>query len=416
MVGSLTPTQVVATLDSSSSGGSGGPQAAMFAVRFASIKLNTQITPRRLNATDQFNFRINATSSGANLSNGTTTGSGLGPFSAATFNSTSQIGMTLTQAMAAGSTSTLSQYRSTLTCTNSATGSSTVMPNNVTTTNYNFGTLRYGDYVTCTFTESPYPRLTLSKLMGTGGRFIDTNQFVMNIKQGATTVATTTTTGTGATVTNGTTPTYQAAPAVAYSFSEDASGTTTLVNYNATMSCANAYTGSPTTLPTVAGGSVTPTMGDVITCTITNTRKSGSVTLAMNKASTPYWDPVNLFTNPKLIPGALVTYSLNVTNSGNLAPDNNSIFLLDPLPTQVTVGTASAPTFTDGSPSSGLTFNAATDVAYSNAGTAPANFAACTYTPTSAYDTNVRYICLNPKGVLAGSAGAFTLSFRAQIK
>lgn len=161
---------------------------------------------------------------------------------------------------------------------------------------------------------------------------------------------------------------------------------------------------------------MTPTMGDVITCTITNTRKSGSVTLAMTKSSTPYWDPVNLFTNPKLIPGALVTYSLNVTNSGNLSPDNNSIFLLDPLPTQVTVGTASAPTFTDGSPSSGLTFTSGTDVAYSNSGTAPANFAACTYTPTSAYDTNVRYICLNPKGVMAGSAGAFTFSFRAQIK
>lgn len=253
VVGSQTPTQVIASLDSSSAGPSGGPEAAMFAIRFASIKLNTQITPRRLNAADQFNYRINATSGGANLTSGTTTGSGLGPFSSSTFNSTSQIPLTLTQAMAAGSSSTLSQYRSTLTCTNTNSGSATPLPNNVVTTNYSFGTLRYGDFVNCTFTESPYPRLTLSKLMGVGGRFLDTNQFVMNIKQGATTVATTTTTGTGATVTNGTTPTYQAAAATAYSFSEDASGTTTLANYTPTMSCTNAYTGSPTTLPTAAG-------------------------------------------------------------------------------------------------------------------------------------------------------------------
>ena len=68
----------------------------------------------------------------------------------------------------------------------------------------------------------------------------------------------------------------------------------------------------------------------------------------------------------------------------------------------------------------GLTFTLGTDLRYSIAVSAPANFAACTYTPavSNAYDPAIRYICVNPKGALASGAPApnFTLQYKARIK
>ena len=73
--------------------------------------------------------------------------------------------------------------------------------------------------------------------------------------------------------------------------------------------------------------------------------------------------------------------------------------------------------FTNGS--SGLTFNYATDVHYASGSTTPANFAACTYSPLLGYDPAVRYICINPKGVMNGTSSTptpqFTVSFRTRI-
>jgi len=95
------------------------------------------------------------------------------------------------------------------------------------------------------------------------------------------------------------------------------------------------------------------------------------------------------------------------------------VLLIDSLPSQMLVGTAATPTFTQGTPTSGLTFTASTDIRYATGATAPTTFAGCTYTPTSAYDAAVKFICVNPKGTMAGSTGTppnFTISFRAQMQ
>ncbi|WP_105102982.1 CshA/CshB family fibrillar adhesin-related protein [Microbulbifer pacificus] len=155
IVGSSAPTTVTTTLVGS------GLQGAMFAVRFASIRLNTEIIGARVDAADQFRFTINATNSGAVLAEGTSSGSGQGPFTAATLSSTAAIPLTLNQTMASGSSSAISRYRSVLTCTNE-TSSSTPLPNNVETTSYNFGVLQFGDAVRCTFTEAEAPIADLS--------------------------------------------------------------------------------------------------------------------------------------------------------------------------------------------------------------------------------------------------------------
>ncbi|MEI6641245.1 MAG: hypothetical protein WCL10_04360 [Novosphingobium sp.] len=412
IVGSSTPTSLNTTIVG------GGLQGVMFAVRFASIRLNLQLTGARASSSDQFTFNINATSGGATLASGTSSGTGNGPFTAASLTTASALPLTLTQSMAAGSVNPLTDYQSSLSCTNSV-SSSTPLPSGVISTNYSFGALQFGDIVTCVFTNTVFPHLQLTKALGTGGRRFTTDQFVMNINQGSTTVATTTTTGTGTTVTNGTTPQVMVTPLTAYTFTEVGSGTTSLTQYTSAMTCTNAFTGSATTLPSTVGGTVTPRMGDVISCTITNTRRASNATLTLVKTSSVLSDPINGSTNPKAIPGAIVQYSILVSNTGPTAVDNNTVLLIDALPSQMLVGTAATPTFTQGSPTSALTFTASTDIKYSNAASAPTTYAGCTYTPTTAYDAAVKFICVNPKGTMAGSSGtppSFTISFRAQMQ
>jgi uncharacterized repeat protein (TIGR01451 family) len=220
-------------------------------------------------------------------------------------------------------------------------------------------------------------------------------------------------------VTNGTTPQVMVTPLTAYTFTELGAGATSLTQYTSAITCTNAFTGSATTLPSTVGGTVTPRMGDVISCTITNTRRANNATLTLVKTSSVISDPINGSTNPKAIPGAIVRYSILVTNTGATAVDSNSVLLIDSLPTQMAVGTSATPAFTQGSPTSNLTFTAANDIRYSSAATAPTTYAGCTYTPTSAYDPAVKFVCINPKGTMAGSSGTppnFTISLQAQMK
>jgi hypothetical protein len=412
MMGSTSPTTVSAQLVS------GGLQGFMVALRYASVRLSMQVGRSRVNAADQFTYAILATANSAVLSSGTSTGTGLGPFASTGLSTTASVPLTLRETMAAGSSSAITKYQNLLTCTNGASGSPTALPTNVATTSYNLPSLAYGDLLLCTYTSTPFPHFTLSKALGTGGRRFNTDQFTMNIQQNGTVLATTTTTGTTTTITNGTTAQTQVSAGSAYQMVEAAAGTTQLVQYTAAMACTNLWAGSTTTLSTVAGGTITPQLGDIITCTITNTRRATNATLTVVKSSSVISDPVNGTTNPKFIPGAIINYSFTVANTGTSTVDNNTVVLIDALPSQISVGSAASPSFVQGSPTSGLTFTAANDIRYSNSSTAPTSFAACTYTPTLTYDPAVRYVCLNPKGTMAGSTGtapSFSLSMQAKV-
>jgi hypothetical protein len=413
IVGSTSPTTVTTTLVG------GGLQGVMFAVRFASMRLNKQISRARIDPTDQFKFDIRATSTSSTLGTGTSTGTGLGPFTAAAVSLASGVPLTLTEEMAAGSASALSQYRSRLTCTNGTSGSTTPLPTNLATTSYNFGALQFGDAIQCTFTNTPFPHVQLQKALGATGRLFNTDQFVLNINQGATNIATTTTTGTGTTVTTGATAKTQVTAGTAYSFSESAAGSTTMAQYNATVSCVNAWTASTTVLPTAFPASVTPQLGDVITCTITNTRAANNANLVATKSSVVLDDFVSL-SNFKSLPSARVRYTISVANTGSLTVDNNSIFMVDLLPTNMTYNASVAATFTQGATTSNLTFNPATDIRFAGAGPPPANFAACTLPAGTGYNAAIRYVCIRPQGTMAGGTGAgqpaFSIAFETRIE
>lgn len=413
IVGSTTPTTVSTTLVA------GGLQGAMFAVRFASIRLTKTIAGVRADPADQFTFNVKSTSSGSVLSTGTTTGTGLGPFAANTVSLASGLPLTLDETMAAGSANTLAAYRSTLTCTNGS-ASSTPLPNNVITQSYSFGALQFGDAIACNFTNTPFPRLRLTKVLGGAGRVFAGDQFVMNVTQGASTLATTTTTGAGTTVSTGTTPWAQGTAGTIYGFNEAASGTTNLSYYTPTMACTNANGTSTTTLPNTPAGTITPILGDVVTCTLTNTPKPATVTLLVTKTSAVVSDPVNGTTNPKMIPGAVVRYTVSVTNTGRGTVDASTVVIADPLPTTVTFY-AVAPniTFTDGTPASGLAFNPATGTTYSSQAGGGAPFTATLTPDANGYDANIKGLRIAPTGTMAGATAAgqpgFTVSFLVRV-
>lgn len=404
IAGSVSPTTVSSTMVA------GGLQGAMFAVRFASLRLTKQIVSTRINAADQFAYRVAATSSGATLTSGTTTGSGNGPFNSAVVSLASGLPLTLSEAMAAGSVSTLASYHSRLICRNAA-NQVTV---DVVTASYNYGGLSYGDAINCTFTNTPFPRLTLTKALG-GTRVFTGDQFTMNIAAGATTIATTTTTGSTATVATGSTPTTLGTAGTTYSFNEVAAGTTVLSYYAAAMACANTFTPTtPTLLPSAVGGSVTPQLGDNISCTITNT-PINRATLTITKGMTVVSDPINGTANPKLIPGAIIDYAITVRNAGTGPVDASTVVINDPMPTNLaTFVGANAVTFTDGTPASGLAFAYPANVIWTRTGGLP-------LVPDGAgYDGAVTNVRIAPTGTMAAATvagqGSFTVRIRARVK
>ncbi len=149
----------------------------------------------------------------------------------------------------------------------------------------------------------------------------------------------------------------------------------------------------------------------------------GLPSIAVAKTSALYNpNSENLFA----VPGNEVVYTITTTNSGTGPTDGNSVFVVDLMPAQLEFFSGD---FDGSGPVIGpvefvsngtsLTFSASTDLRYSNAVVAPTSFAGCTYIPVATYDTNVRHICLNPKGTMpAGTSPTpnFIFRFRARIK
>jgi mucin-19 len=157
---------------------------------------------------------------------------------------------------------------------------------------------------------------------------------------------------------------------------------------------------------------------DVTNQTLTVT---SSPSLMFFKTVVVYSDPANGTTDPKFIPGAVAMYTLRVINSGTGSVDLNTTVITDPIPANTALfvndigGTPAGPvSFTQGVPSSTLTYTAPADVSYSNDGGTT-----WTYVPVAGTDgcdplvTNFR---LNPKGTFVGSNASFDLNFRVCVK
>ena len=115
------------------------------------------------------------------------------------------------------------------------------------------------------------------------------------------------------------------------------------------------------------------------------------------------------------IPGNDVIYTFTVTNDGDGVVDDNTLELIDIMPSEVAFynGAPNPVTFTDSG--SGLTFDSNTDLKFSDSVSGPpTDFSDCNYTPAAGYDDAVTYICFNPKGEMNGMS-EWSVSFRARI-
>ncbi|MBT9476120.1 hypothetical protein, partial [Polaromonas sp.] len=232
----------------------------------------------RVSSTDQ--FTVSASGGGTLQGSASATTAGAATSGATTFYSSP--GVALTLADVAAGTTVLNNYDARLTCTNALSGTpgytlNSAMPNNVSTTSASITPVA-GDDISCTYTNTPKPRITLNKAISAagGGRVRSTDQFVLAMT-GATPV---TTTGTGNAVTSA--PVSLVATAgVPITVSETAASTTpatNLANYTTTYACTNSGTGGTVvTAGTGASFTFTPANNDVVACTFTNTRKSATL-------------------------------------------------------------------------------------------------------------------------------------------
>lgn len=197
------------------------------------------------------------------------------------------------------------------------------------------------------------------------------------------------------------------------------------ITVNVTATAAGVYTN------TIDAGALSTNRGpNTVAASAQLTVGMPSFTVA--KTVTLVSDPVNGTTLPKAIPGAVVGYAIQVTNSGLGAADNNATVVLDAIPANTALfvgnlgGAGSGPVaFVNGPTASGLTYtftslaSATDDLAFSNTGCSPFTL----YTPVpdvNGFDAAVRCIRVNPKGVFAGASGgnnrSFELRFRVRVQ
>ncbi|MET3807811.1 hypothetical protein ABIB25_004838, partial [Nakamurella sp. UYEF19] len=285
----------------------------------------------RANASDQFGLSITGGSVAANNTD-TTSGNTLGLQGATAGAVIGVSGTTYTVAETAAS-GNLADYTTTYSCLDAASSNRVI----VSGTGQTFGlvfpnpaTGATGPFVTCTFTNTSKPTITVTTALG-GNRANTGDQFVAAVRTGGvagtvvSSTAASTSTGTGATVTagTGTTGAYTATVGAAYTVTEGGSGTTNFGQYNRTITCTDSN-GVQTGLPTnqaysaAAGLAVTPVAGAAISCVITNTPKPPTMVLtkALGGPRAVAADQFTVAIRTGSVTGTVVNATTNATTTG----------------------------------------------------------------------------------------------------
>lgn len=187
------------------------------------------------------------------------------------------------------------------------------------------------------------------------------------------------------------------------------------------------HTGSLATLGPVS-------VGDIISATATRRTVGGTWDITSEFSAVVTADGVAALTvamasevfdppagNPFATPGNDVLLTTTISNGGSGSTDADSLFVaiaIDPANTffnDVTPALGGIIGFQSAAPA--LTFTPGTDLRFSNSIAAPGSLAECTYTPVAGYDSQVRHVCLNPKGSLpsGGTDGQLTVQIRVRI-
>jgi hypothetical protein len=185
--------------------------------------------------------------------------------------------------------------------------------------------------------------------------------------------------------------------------------------------------GDLATVSTTAASDFQPLASDFVVDTVTVALPPD---ILVSKSVDAVEDPINGTIDPKAIPGALIEYTVSVSNQGAGTVDNDATVIMDTISGDLCFrlpdagGAGSGPVdFQDGSPASGLTYTFTSlgdtfdDIDFSNDGGLTFN-----YTPVDSgagCDPSVTDIRVNPKGILAADTGGgspgFELVFYATV-
>jgi uncharacterized repeat protein (TIGR01451 family) len=206
-----------------------------------------------------------------------------------------------------------------------------------------------------------------------------------------------------------------------------AQGAPATCNSQAAATCIYQYQYTVPAAPSLGGWTVRVTAAEGTEGTVTDlgvgnfTVVIPQPTITMVKTSNVLSDPVNATTNPKRIPLSIVRYDITLTNSGPGTVDAGTLVLTDPVPSNsamyVATTSGNPVVFINGATASGLTYNYATDVAYSSTGAS----GPWSYTPVpdaDGFDPAVRAVRVTPAGVMNAAGGgnpSFTIQFRVRI-
>lgn len=137
-------------------------------------------------------------------------------------------------------------------------------------------------------------------------------------------------------------------------------------------------------------------------------------------------DPVNGTTSPKIIPGSVMQYTVQVINSGAGSADAGTMVVTDAIPVNTVMcvaNTCSNPpvAFTCSStPPCGLSYAYGTDVTYSNQAGGGAPYSYPPSPDANGFDANVTGVRINPTGAFNGASGGnnstFSLIFKVKVK
>jgi hypothetical protein len=146
--------------------------------------------------------------------------------------------------------------------------------------------------------------------------------------------------------------------------------------------------------------------------------------LLVTKSVQTISDPINGGSNPKAIPGAVMLYTINVSNQGPGTVDSNTMLVVDAVPPDsdlfVDTGSGDPIVFADGPVASGLSYNYGANVTFTNqaGGGPPFN-----YTPSpdgQGFDPAVTGYRVNPGGSMSAASGsdfpAFSVLLRVRVR
>jgi uncharacterized repeat protein (TIGR01451 family) len=242
----------------------------------ARLTLVKSVVSRPVAGTSGFTISIGqAGNTVASASTGLGTGTANGSATTGERLVTPGIEVTLSEVLQAGSTQAFNQFDASLACSNATGGSPTVLPSGLSAAGSWTLTPAADDQITCTLTNAARaPTVTVVKSVGIRANAAD--QFTVGVLQlPATPLGSATTVGAGTSANTG--PIALPSLSASYAITDAmAAGSPSVLNqYAATIACSNARPGAPAAVPVTGSApswGFSAAAGDIITCTVGNTR------------------------------------------------------------------------------------------------------------------------------------------------